>query len=79
MGRVVAFRGRQTASSAERTIEHPVSHALSLHLTRTQYRRLRRFAIYQEYITDRRITHQSILEAALDEYLDRHNRLSPDH
>jgi hypothetical protein len=47
-------------------------HTLSLRLTSEQYRRLRKFVTTHEDKTDRRITHQAVLEAALADYLDRH-------
>jgi hypothetical protein len=49
---------------------HAYVHALSLRLTAEQYRRLRRFVTGHEARTDRRITHQAVLEAALSDYLD---------
>jgi hypothetical protein len=45
------------------------AHTLSLRLTAEQYRRLRRFVADQEERTNKRATHQAIIEAALDEYL----------
>jgi hypothetical protein len=45
------------------------AHTLSLRLTTEQYRRLRRFVAEQEDRTGKRITHQAIIETALDEYL----------
>lgn len=45
------------------------AHTLSLRLTAEQYRRLRRFVADQEDKTGKRITHQAIIEAALDEHL----------
>jgi hypothetical protein len=47
-------------------------HTLSLRLTAEQYRRLRRFVAAEEDRTGRRVTHQSIIESALDEYLSKH-------
>jgi hypothetical protein len=47
------------------------AHTLSLRLSATQYRRLRRYVAAQEDQTGRRLTHQAIIEAALSEYLDR--------
>ena len=47
-------------------------HTLSLRLTSEQYRRLRKFVTTHEDKTDRRITHQAVLETALADYLDRH-------
>jgi hypothetical protein len=51
-------------------------HILSLRLTSEQYRRLRRFVTGHEDRTGQRITHQAVLEAALGDYLDRHNASS---
>jgi hypothetical protein len=48
-------------------------HTLSLRLTSGQYRRLRRFVTTHEDRTNQRITHQSVLEAALADYLERHH------
>lgn len=45
------------------------AHTLSLRLTADQYRRLRRFVADQEDRTGKRITHQAIIEAALDDHL----------
>lgn len=47
------------------------AHTLSLRLTVDQYRRLRRYVADQEEKTGARITHQAIIETALDEYLTR--------
>ena len=47
------------------------AHTLSLRLTADQYRRLRRFVADQEEKTSKRLTHQSIIEAALEAHLDR--------
>lgn len=47
------------------------AHTLSLRLTAEQYRRLRRFVADQEDRTGRRVTHQAIIESALDEHLKR--------
>jgi hypothetical protein len=47
------------------------AHTLSLRLTAEQYRRLRRFVADQEEKTGRRITHQSFIEAAIEERLDK--------
>jgi hypothetical protein len=38
-------------------------------LTAEQYRRLRRFVADQEEKTGKRVTHQAIIEVALDDYL----------
>jgi hypothetical protein len=45
-------------------------HTLSLRLTNEQYRRLRRFVTDYENRTERRLTHQAVLEAALVNYLN---------
>jgi hypothetical protein len=45
------------------------AHTLSLRLTAEQYRRLRRFVADQEEKHGKRATHQTIIEAALDQYL----------
>lgn len=47
------------------------AHTLSLRLTAAQYRRLRRYVAAQEDQTGRRLTHQTIIETALSEYLGR--------
>lgn len=47
------------------------AHTLSLRLTADQYRRLRRYAARVEDQGHGRVTHQSVIEAALGEYLDR--------
>ena len=44
--------------------------SLSLRLDNEQYRRLRQFVINHEDQTGQRITHQTILEIALTEYLE---------
>jgi hypothetical protein len=49
------------------------AHTLSLRLTADGYRRLRRFVADREEQTGQRVTHQAIIEAALDEYLTRHS------
>ncbi len=55
----------------QRLEERNYVHTLSLRLTADQYRRLRRFVTGHEDRTGRRITHQAVLEAALDEYLEK--------
>ena len=47
------------------------AHTLSLRLTAEHYRRLRRYAARVEDEGQGRVTHQSVIEAALAEYLDR--------
>jgi hypothetical protein len=48
------------------------AHTLSFRLTREQYRRLRRFVADQEAKSDQRVTHQAVIEIALDEYMSKH-------
>ena len=48
------------------------AHTLSLRLTAEQYRRLRRYVARAEDEGQGRVTHQSIIEAALADYLDQH-------
>ena len=71
----VGSRGAQTqAPTGLQGLEkHAYIHTLSLRLTGEHYRRLRRFVTGYEERTGQRITHQAVLEAALSEYLDRHN------
>ena len=47
------------------------AHTLSLRLTAEQYRRLRRYVARVEDEGRGRLTHQSVIETALGEYLDR--------
>ena len=47
------------------------AHTLSLRLTADQYRRLRRHVARVEDEGHGRVTHQSVIETALAEYLDR--------
>ena len=47
------------------------AHTLSLRLTSDQYRRLRRYVARLEDEGRGRVTHQSVIETALGEYLDR--------
>lgn len=47
------------------------AHTLSLRLTAEQYRRLRRYVARVEDEGHGRVTHQSVIEAALSEYLDK--------
>ncbi len=46
-------------------------HIVSVRLDHEQYRRLRRFVNGHEDQTGQRVTHQAILEMALNEYLER--------
>lgn len=47
------------------------AHTLSLRLTAEEYRRLRRYVARVEDEGHGRVTHQSVIEKALGEYLDR--------
>jgi hypothetical protein len=47
------------------------AHTLSLRLTADQYRRLRRYVAKVEDEGHGRVTHQSVIETALAEYLER--------
>jgi hypothetical protein len=47
------------------------SHTLSLRMTADQYRRLRRYVATEEDRTGGRVTHQSVIEAAISEWLDK--------
>ena len=47
------------------------AHTLSFRLTAEQYRRLRRFTARLEDEGAGRVTHQSVIETALAEYLER--------
>lgn len=49
------------------------AHTLSLRLTSDQYAKLRRHAIRHETTTGDRLSHQAIIEAALDEWLKRNS------
>jgi hypothetical protein len=48
---------------------HRYAHTLSLRMTADGYRRLRRYVANVEERTEKRITHQAIIETAIDEYL----------
>ena len=59
------------SKSASQDLEKAAyAHTLSFRLTTEQYRQLRRFVTDYENRTDRRLTHQAVLEAALADYLD---------
>lgn len=60
-----------SVASPETGLAKGYAHTLSLRLTADQYRRLRRFVADQEDKTSKRITHQGVIEVALDEYLTR--------
>ena len=62
------------ATTADGGLAKGYAHTLSLRLTADQYRRLRRFVADQEDKTGKRITHQGVIEAALDEHLTRMGR-----
>lgn len=57
------------SSSPDDAAPKGYAHTLSLRLTAEQYRRLRRFVADQEEKTGKRMTHQAIIEAALDAHL----------
>lgn len=73
--------GEQPATQDSRSVStSPVAvsaknyaHTLSLRLTAEQYRRLRRYVARVEDEGQGRVTHQSVIETALTEYLDRHS------
>jgi hypothetical protein len=69
----VGSREKETSAGLQSLDRHAYIHTLSLRLTGEQYRRLRRFVTGHEDRTGQRITHQAVLEAALADYLDRHN------
>jgi hypothetical protein len=46
------------------------AHTLSLRLTAEEYRRLRRYVAREEDRTGRRLTHQAVITAALERFLD---------
>ena len=58
--------------SADLGASKSYAHTLSLRLTSDQYRRLRRFVADQEDKSGKRVTHQGIIEAALDTHLSKH-------
>lgn len=59
----------ETTPAAEQGAPKGYAHTLSLRLTAEQYRRLRRFVADQEDKTGKRITHQAVIEVALDGHL----------
>lgn len=59
------------SAAAHGTKMKAYAHTLSLRLTSEQYVRLRGYVIDQETKTGQRFSHQSIIEAALVEWLDR--------
>jgi len=64
----------QSAAPAGATGAKNYAHTLSLRLTAEQYRRLRRYVARMEDEGHGRVTHQSVIETALAEYLDRQGR-----
>ena len=73
--RRVAIRDARAAREGDSGKQRRAVHALSLRLDSEQYRRLRRFVTSHEDQTGQRVTHQAILEMALNEYLERNGRL----
>jgi hypothetical protein len=67
-------RSKSTSLGLEKGTDAEYIHMLSMRLTTEQYRRLRRFVIDYENRTDRRVTHQAVLEAALADYLESNGR-----
>lgn len=65
--------GLVASSNAAPVVAGPknYAHTLSLRLTAEQYRRLRRYVARAEDEGQGRVTHQSVIETALAEYLDR--------
>jgi hypothetical protein len=66
---LVVPKGGEPAGPAAAEAVKGYAHTLSLRLTAEQYRRLRRYVADQEDKTGKRVTHQAIIETALDEYL----------
>ena len=70
----MARQDRSSADQAEERVQSSedrvYAHSLTVRLTAEQYRRLRRFVTAYEDRTGRRMTHQSVFEAALRDYLD---------
>ncbi len=71
MPRGVQSRDIGGSAEPEATERRAYTHTLTLRLTAEQYRRLRRFVVQHEDRTGQRITHQTVLERALKEYLDK--------
>ena len=63
-------RGDGPAAAGATSLKN-YAHTLSLRLTAEQYRRLRRYVARVEEEGRGRLTHQSVIETALGEYLDR--------
>ena len=66
--------GPQSTTPTAVTGAKNYAHTLSLRLTAEQYRRLRRYVAKVEDEGHGRVTHQSVIETALGEYLDRQGR-----
>jgi len=64
----------QSAAPAGATSAKNYAHTLSLRLTAEQYRRLRRYTAKMEDEGHGRVTHQSVIETALGEYLDQQGK-----
>ena len=62
---------QQAAAPAGAISAKNYAHTLSLRLTAEQYRRLRRYVARREDEGHGRVTHQSVIETALSEYLER--------
>ena len=71
--RSVAMRDARNAREGVAGKKRGEVRALSVRLDDHQYRRLRRFVTRHENQTGQRVTHQSVLEIALAEYLERHS------
>ena len=63
-----------SATPAEANGPKNYAHTLSLRLTAEQYRRLRRYVVRMEDEGHGRVTHQSVIETALGEYLERQGK-----
>lgn len=59
------------AREAEGQERKAYAHTLSLRLSAEAYRRLRRFVVDQEERTGKRVTHQAVIEAALEDFLSK--------
>jgi hypothetical protein len=71
-GTVPAHRSSPGESAAPVAVSAKnYAHTLSLRLTAEQYRRLRRYVAKVEDEGQGRVTHQSVIETALAEYLER--------
>lgn len=66
---LVVPKGDEAPAAASEAGSKSYAHTLSFRLTAEGYRRLRRFVADQEDRTGQRITHQALIEAALDAHL----------